>query len=81
MMFAISMPMSVAMAMFVSVAVMSVVSSLAYLSGSLVWHILAYLFSYWVTTFYWYFKWDLSGDWVADLSWFIMTGRWSWDNL
>merc|ERR1719412_2325096 len=51
--------------MFVSVAVMSVVSSLAYLSGGLVWHILAYLFRYW----------------VADLSWFVMTGRGSWDDL
>ena len=73
MMFAISMAMPVSFA--------SVISSSAYLSGGLVWHILAYLFSYWVTTFYWYFKWDLSGDWVADLSWLIMTSRWSWDNL
>ena len=81
MMFAISMPMSVAMAMFVSVAVMSVVSSLAYLSGGLVWHILAYLFSYWGTFLYWDFKWNLSRYWVADLSWFVMTGRGSWDDL
>lgn len=81
MMFAISMPMSVAMAMFVSVAIMSMVGSLAYLSGGLVWHILAYLFSYWGTFFYWYFKWYLSRYWVADLSWFVMTSRGSWDDL
>ena len=73
MMFAISIPMSV--------SVMSVVSSLAYLSGGLVWHILAYLFSYWGTFLYWHFKWNLSRYWVADLSWFVVTSRWPWDNL
>ena len=64
-----------------SVSVVSMVSSLAYLSGGLVWHILAYLFGYWGTFLYWDFKWNLSRYWVADLSWFVMTSRWSWDNL
>ena len=64
-----------------SVSVMSMVSSLAYLSGRLVWYFLADLFWDWSTLFYRYFKWHLSRDWVADLSWFVMTSWWSCYNL
>lgn len=75
--------MMVAITIPMSVSVVSMVSCLAYLSGGLVWHVLAYLFSYWSAFLYWYFKWNLSRDWVADLSWFVMTSRWSryylWD--
>merc|ERR1719449_318910 len=79
MMLAISMTMAISVTMTISV--MSVVSSLAYLSGRLVWDVLAYLFWNGCTFFNWYFEWDLSGYWVAYLSWFVMTGGWSWNNL
>ena len=77
MMLAISMAIAVTMTM----SVMSVVSSIAYLSSRLLWDILAYLLGNGCAFLNWYFKWDLSRDWVTYLSWFIMTSGWSWNNL
>ena len=57
------------------------VSCLAYLSSGLMWDILAYLGCYWGALFNWNLKWNLSFDWVADLSWLIMASGRSWDDF
>jgi len=76
-MMSVSFSVSISMA----VSVMAVVSSLAYLSGMLVWNFLAELFWNLLALFYRYFEWNLSGYWVADLSWFIMTSWGSCNDL
>ena len=48
------------MSMFVAISVGSMVGSLAYLSGRLVWNILAECFWDWFTFFNRYFEWNLS---------------------
>ena len=51
---------SVSMSKFIPVSVAASVTSLTYLSCSLMWDILADLFRDWMTFFYRYFKWNLS---------------------
>jgi hypothetical protein len=75
------MSVSFSVSISMTVSVMAVVSSLAYLSGMFVWNFLAELFWNLLALFYRYFEWNLSGYWVADLSWFIMTGWGSCNNL